>query len=228
MTLHIPVSIPLTQRCVRYGRSVDMEEFLRELWRRLWTGVKKPVAWISLIITAIWAIFRDSLEHRFYSMFNDWQDRHAREFMEWIKSIAYSPFLLLVIVICWIVVRAFIETRTAKRKQETPDLITVERSKILAIIDDAVDESKRAGGQSWVLWTYAAQARDIVDFLERLWHHWNNAGEKLIHPLNGDLDKVDYLKANLASERRDFMVMYMSHLMRLTTDLPGFASDIVE
>jgi len=202
-----------------------MEEFVRRLVRQIWSDAKKRPGWIAILLGLVYALILGSLEHRFYSQFNEWQDRHLGELMEWIKSVVFSPWILFVVVICWIAIKAFVETRT-RGQNKPPDLITVERGEFLKVIDEVVDDSKKAGAQAGILWLLAAQAKDAIHLLEKTWHHWNNSGERLIHPLDARIDKPDFTKGDLISERRDFMAIYLSHLMRLSTDIPGFTSDV--
>jgi hypothetical protein len=80
--------------------------------------------------------------------------------------------------------------------------------------------------QSSLLSFFAAQARDLVATLELTWHHWNNAGEKLIHPCSDktDIKNVGKETAKLTAELRDFKVLYQDHLVRLKVEIPAFNS----
>jgi hypothetical protein len=109
---------------------------------------------------------------------------------------------------------------------ETEKYLRIPESKVEQILRPLFRDAKGAGAQAGILWTLAAQARDVLVNLEQVWHHWNDAGERLIHPLDARIDKPDFLKGNLIAERRDFMAIYMTHLMRLRVDVPGFTSNV--
>ena len=95
-----------------------------------------------------------------------------------------------------------------------------------------VNAVKYAGGQAGICWIHSAGARDLEQMIEQAWHHWNDAGERLVHPLDARIDKLkDYLadySDKLLTERRDFMVLYANHLSRVKVDLPGFSSRLME
>ena len=76
-----------------------------------------------------------------------------------------------------------------------------------------------------MLW---AQADDLTVWLEQLWHHWNAAGETLIHPIGTKADIKNWRAAgvsDIVAERRDFLVLYQDHIMRLQKDYPKFDSE---
>jgi hypothetical protein len=50
---------------------------------------------------------------------------------------------------------------------------------------EAIDSGKI--GQTAILAEYAAHAEHLATLLETVWHHWNNAGEKLLRPLSKDV-----------------------------------------
>jgi hypothetical protein len=92
-------------------------------------------------------------------------------------------------------------------------------------------DAKRAGTQAGILWRFGADARSLVDALERTWQHWNDAGEHLVHPLDVRIDRPDHSNKafdDLVTERRDFMVLYAYHLSHLRAEFPGFSSDIAQ
>jgi hypothetical protein len=94
---------------------------------------------------------------------------------------------------------------------------------------EVLEEVMRAGVSSALYDYMGARARDLIRDIETLWHHWNNAGEKLVHPLTATIDKVqdwsDYEKASkLVDERRDFLVLYSHHVMVVRLMLPEFNS----
>ncbi len=99
-------------------------------------------------------------------------------------------------------------------------------------VDEAIEKIKLAGARGFLLSHFEARAIDLQQTLEETWHHWNNAGEKLIHPLDARLDKLTSYSADgamkLLDERRDFMVLYSQHLNLLKLEFPEFASLVIE
>lgn len=96
---------------------------------------------------------------------------------------------------------------------------------------EIIHDVKVHAGNAYVLGLLEACAVSLQSQLEALWHHWDNAGEKLIHPLNARLDTLKTMSADgawdLINERRDFMVLYAHHLQRLKVDAPDFTSAVV-
>jgi len=88
-------------------------------------------------------------------------------------------------------------------------------------------KQKSAAGQGAMLSHFATQAKDLIRLLEGLWHRWNAAGEVLTHPAGGK-SKMENWSADLAYERRDFIVLYSNHLMWLRTEVPAFSSAAVQ
>jgi hypothetical protein len=92
--------------------------------------------------------------------------------------------------------------------------------------EDAVEvQSLReyATAQAALLWTFEAQARELLLALERTWHHWHNAGEVLLRPL--DVNEAKGKNAtDLQLELRDFKLTYGRHLQRLALDVKAFTS----
>jgi hypothetical protein len=85
------------------------------------------------------------------------------------------------------------------------------------------DDREYAMGQAALLWTFEAQAKELLIFLEKVWHHWHNAGEVLLHPL--DVNDAKSTEAiNLQIELRDFKLTYGKHLQRVSLDIPAFTS----
>ena len=158
-----------------------------------------------ITVTAIFEAAEEALSH----------SPHLAESLAKIGWLHYIPlFLLIVAGVFWI------WGRIRKPKKIT-------NSKLEKIVKDL----KLAGGKAYVLCLMEACAIELQSQLEALWHHWDNAGEKLIHPLNG----VDKLKHNilegpylqLLDERRDFMVLYSHHIGRMKVDLPDFSSAVI-
>jgi hypothetical protein len=90
---------------------------------------------------------------------------------------------------------------------------------------------KLQGARAILLSVMATEATYLMELLEEVWHHWDNLGEKLVHPLDARIDKMkDYSSdgvMKLVYEHRDFLVLYAHHLRTLATELPKFASPVV-
>ncbi len=85
------------------------------------------------------------------------------------------------------------------------------------------EDREDALAQAALLWTFEAQARELLLQLEQVWHHWHNAGDSLLRPLDtNDAKSADSLR--LQMELRDFKVTYGKHLQRLALDVPTFTS----
>ena len=91
------------------------------------------------------------------------------------------------------------------------------------------EDREYAKAQAARLWTFSAQASDLILRLETVWHHWNNADEVLLYPLDlnhpkaiGDVSAID-----LITELRDLKVAYGEHLSRLGADVPAFRSKAI-
>ena len=99
-------------------------------------------------------------------------------------------------------------------------------------VDEVVENLKWAAARGFLLSHFEARAVELKQILEEAWHHWNNAGEKLIHPLDSRLDKLTSHSADgimkLLDERRDFMVLYSQHLNLLKVEFPEFGSPVIE
>jgi hypothetical protein len=96
---------------------------------------------------------------------------------------------------------------------------------------DALEDVMRQGARTALYDYMECRAIDLKNNLEALWHRWDNAGEKLIHPLNGKLDQLKDFMAdgatNLLDERRDFMVLYSHHIMVMKLTFPEFESKTI-
>jgi len=88
---------------------------------------------------------------------------------------------------------------------------------------ELADIEQRAGHTALLLY-FLARATDLLRDLEALWHQWDDAGEKLIHPLDGRIDQLKGDNWDLVSKKRDFMVLYSHHLMTLKVEFPNFSS----
>jgi hypothetical protein len=88
-------------------------------------------------------------------------------------------------------------------------------------------------GANAALYDYMwCRAIDLIRDLDALWHHWDNAGEKLIYPLNSTLDKLkdplSDVSLKLIHERRDFMVLYAHHLMIMKLTFSDIVSKTIK
>lgn len=90
--------------------------------------------------------------------------------------------------------------------------------------DHAIDLRAYATGQAALMFTFEAQASELLIHLEELWQHWNNAGEVLLYPLSDNpLMNLDHY-GSIDLELRDFKLTYGKHLQRVGLDIPKFTS----
>lgn len=74
-----------------------------------------------------------------------------------------------------------------------------------------------------LLFTFEADANGLIELLEQVWLHWNEAGEVLLRPLEENHPKNNDTNG-IQMELRDFKVSYMNHMERVRLDAPDFAS----
>jgi hypothetical protein len=93
----------------------------------------------------------------------------------------------------------------------------------------ALREARESAAYAAVLNDRAVRAKELVRDLEAMWHHWNNAGETLVHPLTPTCDPIKDSKSmwKLIGEARDFKLRYADHLSVLKADFPEFISSTV-
>jgi len=129
--------------------------------------------------------------------------RKAEEQGAW-WSIIWPYLILTALLILWCAIKAWWELRQedSAKARETRDY---------------------AKAQAALLWTFEAQATELLLALERLWHHWHNAGEVLLHPLDVNTAKSSEA-GDLQLELRDFKLTYGKHLQRIALDVPAFTS----
>jgi hypothetical protein len=80
-------------------------------------------------------------------------------------------------------------------------------------------------------WLFAEKAYFLDRLLEDLWHEWDNAGEKLVHPVALSSDIRDFGKDNimvLIKHSNFFANLYEEHVADLKENLPNFKSAIIE
>ena len=80
-----------------------------------------------------------------------------------------------------------------------------------------------AKAQAALLWTFEAQARDLLPHLEEVHNHWSNAGVALLQPLDSH-NPTSGVPFDIQMELRDFKNTYGNHLQRLAADVPEFNS----
>lgn len=130
--------------------------------------------------------------------------------------------LIAAAVVVWTVYRNLKDANRAKKVEITA------ASKMEEILS-LVGKMKQAGGQAALLFCFAEYADDLAKMLEQVWHHWNNAGEKLVTPF-GKVEVQDHrsLKVlDLLDERKDFVVLYSYHVGRLKLEVPDFSSPLL-
>jgi hypothetical protein len=81
-----------------------------------------------------------------------------------------------------------------------------------------------ATGEAALMFNFEAQATELILRLEDLWHHWNNAGEVLLHPLADNPLKNMSNYNSIELELRDFKLLYGKHIQRVGLDVPKFTS----
>jgi len=79
--------------------------------------------------------------------------------------------------------------------------------------------------QAGRLSTFSAQAIGLANVLEEVWHHWLNAGEVLLYPLDKNLPKNIPDTNHITLELRDFKAAYWEHVARVRADVPAFTSN---
>ena len=129
--------------------------------------------------------------------------RKAEEQGAW-WSITWPYLILAALLILWCAIKTWWELRQEDSAK-------------------ARETREYAKAQAALLWTFEAQATELLLALERLWHHWHNAGEVLLHPL--DVNEAKSSEAgDLQLELRDFKLTYGKHLQRIALDVPAFTS----
>ena len=145
------------------------------------------------------------------------------------QTVDWTGFIILLALCFLIGFLLFPSKRSRPRQLDGEDDLVIPQSKFSQIMTPIFEDVKGAGAQAAMLWLFAAWAKDLILKLEETWDHWNYAGEKLIHPLDARIDKLDFSKDDvnqLVNERRDFMLEYVIHFRRIKTDFPGFSSPV--
>lgn len=136
-----------------------------------------------------------------------------------VPAIWHLPIYLAASLMALIVYVLASQWWTAKRKRSST-----------AEVEETIRKIKIEGAR-WILFDFFAdKAAELLRDLESLWHHWDNVGEKLIHPLDATKDKIEFSKEHfykLNNERRDFQTLYIAHVQTLKTVFPDFASWVV-
>jgi hypothetical protein len=94
----------------------------------------------------------------------------------------------------------------------------------------AFEKAKPLIGQAAILHDYADQADALCRGLEGIWHHWDNAGEKLTHPLVADFTNQieDWSKPEttmLSYELTQFRMLFQHQLEMVRLRFPNFSSN---
>jgi hypothetical protein len=88
-------------------------------------------------------------------------------------------------------------------------------------------------GESAVLFEYAANAKDLFDLLETVWHHWSNEGHTLIHPLSSDALRKEIKDWSgdgviaITHELQQFWTLYRNHIALVRSRFPKFTSQVM-
>lgn len=130
--------------------------------------------------------------------------RKAEETGAW-WSIIWPYLIIVALLVIWCAIKTWWELRGEDREH-------------------AQDLRAYASGQAAMMFLFEAQATELLSQLDDLWHHWNNAGESLIHPLNiNPIKNLDHY-GSIDLELRDFKLAYGKHLQRIGLDVPKFKS----
>jgi len=160
------------------------------------------VKWIggSTVLGSIWHFFL--LEYH-------------RSSVDWIwLGVSFGAGLLLILLAA-----RFQSKVTAKDSQNASS------TALANTLAPTLREISLASGSAVLFWHYSAAAKELVEMLDRLWHHWNNAGEHLVYPLtiNPSIRPLHETIA-LCIEHRDFKVLYGNHIEHLQQQFPSFTS----
>ena len=79
--------------------------------------------------------------------------------------------------------------------------------------------------QATYLWKFQEEALELIFKLESVWHHWHNAGDVLLRPLDINLPKIlDSTMNAIQGELREFKRNYGEHLFKVQRDFPSIQS----
>ena len=88
-----------------------MEDRLRRLLEQIGIEIKTKKGWGNLLIGGLLWVVIESLQHRLIAAFNDWQDDHKENSMEYSKTLILwiidHPYTWLVIVVAAILVHSY-------------------------------------------------------------------------------------------------------------------------
>lgn len=95
-----------------------MENPLHPWLQQIQGEARKKRTWALLFIAFILDRVWELLEHRFYQTINDWLDKHLETAMEFFKPVLewflHTPFTLLILTICGILIHAYRKSRHEK------------------------------------------------------------------------------------------------------------------
>lgn len=133
-----------------------------------------------------------------------------------------------------VVIPAMVSLIGRKKKIREAEAI---KEKKKAVLDDLVKDwndttknAARAGLQAGLLVHFYDEALHLETLLTRLWHDWDNEGEKLIYPL-GVNEWIAFTSDKcipLANELAGFKTQYECHLAWVKISFPGFSSPLKE
>jgi len=96
---------------------------------------------------------------------------------------------------------------------------------------EIIHDVKVRGSQCRMFYFFEARALELEAHVVQLWHHWNNEGEKLIHPLDARIDNFQThsieVRMKLMTEQTEFLVLYSHHINILKVEFPEFTSPVI-
>ena len=152
-------------------------------------------------------------------------------------------FILLIVFYIAAILTAigYIAARHRKKKglatiAEAPPSTTsrlfseVQWDKLINEVAKITEDEKGAGAQSVLLGHFHSETLHIEKCLVALWHHWDNAGEKLIHPIGGFNEWKEWSADKcfpLINELRDFKVIFGQHIGWVRVEFPGLTTQLI-
>jgi hypothetical protein len=118
-------------------------------------------------------------------------------------------------------------------RKSVPKIFSEEEWKeFIGKMADIAEGAKNSSAQSVLLTHFHAEAKHLEYLLTAVWHHWDNAGEKLVYPIgtkdnpwkDWDIEKC----LPLQDELRDFNVVFSLHIGWLQVDFPGLSTRLTE
>ena len=88
------------------------------------------------------------------------------------------------------------------------------------------EQDVRRIGKATLLFHYSREADNLANMLEMIWHHWDNAGVKLVHPLAGHAIPNE-IKSGEDKELLEFRIAYKRHIAAVRAASPKFTSNVM-